>query len=90
MGERTTDWHECITEELARHGETWDDVVDCTLSADGLQKKFDPGFGCHEGAAFTAWTHRRVYFPVVYGGSEWVESVSRNPDGVPTTHVGGE
>ena len=32
---------------------------------------------------------QRVYFPVSYGGEEWVTSVSRKPDGVSTEHIGG-
>lgn len=30
-----------------------------------------------------------VYFPLCYDGSEWVGSVSRNPNGVSTMHLGG-
>ena len=51
--------------------------------------KFGNGFGAHEGIPFTMWTKKRVYFPVEYDGAEWVSSVSRNPDGEPTGHVGG-
>ena len=43
-----------------------------------------------EGKPFTIWTANTVYFPVVYDGAEWVGSVSRNPDGKPTDHQGGE
>jgi hypothetical protein len=72
------------------HSETFDDVVSCTLTAEELCVKFDSGYGMSEGKPFTIWTANRVYFPAVYDGAEWAESVSRNPDGKPTSHIGGE
>jgi hypothetical protein len=79
-------WKKLITEQLERQGEGWDDIVSITLTEDELNKEFDDSFGCVEGKPFTAWTARRVYFPVTYDGSEWVDSVSRDPDGQPTQH----
>lgn len=55
-----------------------------------LDVQFDAGFGGSEGVPFTLWTTSRVYFPCVYDGSEWVESVPRDPCNVATSHVGGE
>lgn len=54
-----------------------------------MDRKFDSGYGGEEGAHFTVWTAKRVYFPAGYDGSEWCGSVSRDPDGAPTAHVGG-
>ena len=51
--------------------------------------KFDNGFGAPEGQPFTAWGKRYVYFPAVYDGSEWIESVPRNPELTVTNHIGG-
>lgn len=82
-------WKALITEELKLQGEGWDDIVSITLTEDELNKEFDDSYGIAEGKPFTAWTARRVYFPVCYDGSEWVESVSRDPDGQPTNHCGG-
>lgn len=82
-------WKALITEELQLQGESWDDIVSITLTEDELNKEFDDSFGIAEGKPFTAWTARRVYFPVCYDGSEWVDSVSRDPDGQPTEHCGG-
>jgi hypothetical protein len=84
-----TTWKEQILDEMNVVGETFQDVVSCTLTDEELLKKFNRGFGSKEGLAFTLWTSNRVYFPVVYDGAEWVQSVSRNPDGKPTDHVGG-
>lgn len=56
---------------------------------DFLARKFDSGYGCSEGFPFTAWTKTRVYFPVVYDGAEWVESVPRDPCSEITYHLGG-
>lgn len=54
-----------------------------------LDVQFDNGYGLIDGPNFTAWSERRVYFPVDYDGSEWVASVPRNPAEVATKHVGG-
>lgn len=85
-----TTWRELITEEMRGHNESWENVVSCTLTDEGLNKKFDDDYGLSKGVPFTLWTKKRVYFPAVYDGSEWVASVSRDPDGKPTFHVGGE
>ena len=87
MKEKT--WRQMITEELKENKETWNDIVSITLTDEELDKEFDPGYGSREGQPFTAWTKRRVYFPVTYDGAEWVASVSRKPNGKPTEHVGG-
>ena len=83
-------WQTAIADEMRANGETWDDIVSCTLDGAGLNARFDSGYGGSRGEPFTLWTHKRVYFPVVYDGVEWVGSVSRKPNGVPTPHVGGE
>ena len=84
-----TSWRTMITEEMAKHGETWNDVVACTLTEKELDRQFDDDYGAAKGKWFTLWTTHRVYFPAVYDGLEWCDSVSRNPDGKPTGHVGG-
>ena len=85
-----TNWKELIQEEMDNHNETFEDVVECTLSDERLMLSFDCGYGGSEGEPFTLWTTNRVYFPLVYDGAEWVGSVSRNPDGKATRHLGGE
>lgn len=82
-------WRELIKDELKTSCDSWDNIVSMTLTEDDLDKKFDSGFGSINGISFTVWTKNRVYFPVVYDGAEWVGSVSRNPDGLPTEHIGG-
>jgi hypothetical protein len=84
-----SNWREDITEVLRQNGETWDDVESHTLTAEQLDRRFDHGYGCVDGPPFTLWTKKRVYFPICYDGAEWVASVSRVVDGVPTEHVGG-
>ena len=86
---RTT-WREMIFEEMQAHGESFNDVIENTMTAAEMNVKFDSGYGGSNGIAFTVWTHKRVYFPAVYDGAEWVASVSRFPDFVPTYHIGGE
>lgn len=83
-------WFELLSDAMSEHGEAWEDVASCTLSDADLHVPFDTGYGGSRGKAFTLWTTNRAYFPAVYDGAEWVESVSRHPDGVATHHVGGE
>ena len=85
-----SNWKKLIQDEMEQQGETFEDVVECTLTDEELVVEFYDGFGGSEGKPFTLWTTNRVYFPVVYDGAEWVGSVSRNPDGKPTYHLGGQ
>lgn len=76
-----TTWKEQILVEMNQVGETFQDVVFCTLTDEELLKQFKSGYAClNWGVDFTLWTFNRVYIPVVCDGAEWVESVSRNPD----------
>lgn len=89
MSKSTTTWRREITERMEQNGETWADLVACTLADADLDREFHDDFGACEGRPFTLWTKRRVYFPVVYDGAEWVRSVPRDPCGEMTRHVGG-
>ena len=83
-----TCWRKLLTDEMSIQGETFDDIVSSTLTQESLNAEFDAGYGAENGAPFTVWTTHRVYFPTTYDGSEDVASVSRNPDGKPTSHIG--
>jgi hypothetical protein len=85
-----TTWRELITSSMSETGETFADVAATTLSEDELDRRFNSGFGGSEGVSFTLWTKGRVYFPVVYDGSEWVGSVPRDPCDEATPHQGGQ
>ena len=90
MGERIN-WKEAIMNEMKEQNETWDiDIVSHTLTTEELLERFNSGFGGSEGCPFTLWTKKRVYFPVVYDGAEWVDSVPRDPCEEKTRHIGGE
>ena len=84
-----TCWKNEIEHEMGCCGDTWADVEACTLTEEELLEQFDSGWGCTEGKAFTVWTKNRVYFPAQYDGSEWCDSVARNPNGSATFHIGG-
>lgn len=83
-----TTWRKSITAEMRRYGETWADVVHCTLDDAQLDEEFESDFGGREGEPFTLWTHSRVYFPASYDGAEWVASAPRNPSDEAMEHVG--
>ena len=82
------DWKSLISEAMNEYDDSWDSVVSCTLTEEELCKSFDENYGECEGKPFTLWTEKRVYFPTTYDGMEWVASVSRDPDGNSTKHVG--
>ena len=84
-----SNWKILIESEMESRDETLADLVSNTLTELDMLEEFDSGYGCSEGKPFTAWSEKNVYFPLCYDGSEWVGSVSRNPDGVPTYHQGG-
>lgn len=81
-------WREFLIKVMENYQESLEDIVSIAPSDLDMDLDFDESFGGIEGTAFTIWTKNRVYFPVVYDGSEWVDSVSRNPDGIATNHVG--
>ena len=82
-------WKTMLDEALEENGESWADVEANTMTEDDMTRMFDSGFGNEKGCPFTVWTKNSVYFPVKYDGAEWVGSVSRNPDGRATYHLGG-
>ena len=79
-------WRQLISEALSDNQDGWENVVSCTLDDEGLDRKFDAGFGSPEGEPFTLWTVANVYFPKDYDGAESVGCVARHPDGKPTNH----
>ena len=85
-----TCWRNEIIKKMAENGESLDDMISSTLTADEMSNVFDDGFGGSEGHPFTVWTNEYVYFPAVYDGAEWCESVPRHPCNTKTRHVGGE
>ena len=72
-------WRRDIENHLREYGETIDNIVFCTLTDEEMDRVFDASFGVENGKSFLAWTKTRVLFPACYDGSEWVESVPRNP-----------
>lgn len=88
--EPMTTWRKDLEGEMRLHGESFSDVVATAPEGDEwMHVAFYDGYGGVHGIPFTVWTATRVYFPACYDGSEWVESVARNPDGKATHHVGG-
>ena len=84
-----TTWRKLLDVALANQFEGFDDIVSNTMTAQEMDVEFDENFGSVKGIPFTVWTAKRVYFPTEYDGAERVASVLRNPDGLPTRHVGG-
>jgi len=79
INDDNTTWRVEITETMKESGESWEDVVQTTLTDEEMDRVFDGGFGSVCGCAFTLWTKERVYFPMSYDGAEYVKSVPRNP-----------
>jgi hypothetical protein len=85
-----TKWKTLLEICMNEHGEKLNDVISyAPTEGKWLDYYFDDDSNVIEGESFTVWTKSRVYFPVQYNGCEWVESVSKNPDGKPTHHIGG-
>lgn len=82
----TTTWRAEIAYEMTR---TLDPGPIIHHTGD-IDTPFDPSWGKSNGAPFTAWTERRVYFPIVYDGAEWAGSAPRNPCDEATGHQGRE
>jgi hypothetical protein len=83
----TTTWREHF--ESARSDDSTR-VIAVAPDEATLDVPFYDGYGGSEGPAVLIWTEARVYFPVVYDGSEWIASAPRNPVAEGQHHVGGE
>ncbi|GGI16474.1 hypothetical protein [Oxalicibacterium faecigallinarum] len=81
-------WYEMLKEAMVRDGEDFD-KRSCTLDEEALKKEFDSVHGDPEGAAFTAWGEKWVYFPLCYDGGEWVGHAPRNVCDISMAHQGG-
>ena len=90
MSDMNTTWRTELSRAFEEANDAWENIEASTLTDSQLDRSFYAGYGGSEGDAFTVWTKTKVYFPIVYDGSEWVGWVSRNPDGVPTAHQGGQ
>lgn len=88
MGKMET-WQEMFEECRTEDGDT-SPVVAVAPDESVLDVAFDSDYGSSAGPAVLIWTEERVYFPVVYDGAEWLESVPRNPVPHPKGHVGGQ
>lgn len=75
---RMDNWKTLIGDALQEHGESWADIEASTLTEAQLLQPLTVD------CPFTIWTAKRVYFPWEYDGDQWVGSVSRQPDGIPT------
>ncbi|MBL4940366.1 MAG: hypothetical protein JKY81_01735 [Colwellia sp.] len=84
-----TNWMNLIEQEMDDRGDKGP-IIHNSLTDNEMLVEFNDGYGGSEGIPFTAWTDARVYFPVVYDGSEWVGSAPRNPNNEETPHIGGQ
>lgn len=74
-----TTWRKELLDEMARHGETWADVIKCTmtdeeLDADLGHAPFDDCVGL-----VTVFTSHRVYVQDEHYGDLWIRSFPLNP-----------
>ena len=81
-------WRKGLKDAFKETGDKFADMV-TTLTEEELDTDFDGGYGSTEGAAFTAWGEKFVYFPICYDGAEWVGYAPRNPCEFKTAHMGG-
>ena len=93
MNKLTESWRELIQTRMRRHGESFANVVDCTLTEEELNVQFyneegpftimaqccDDGTIPTVGKEFTLWTLNRVYFAVHCCEFQYAASVPRNP-----------
>lgn len=78
-----------LNAKLRENNEIFDDIVHQISNHENwLDVEFDDDYGLPHGPSFTVWTVNRVYFPCVYDGLEFIESVPRNPTNKPVDHIG--
>lgn len=82
-------WKNMLKQAFENNKEDFSKMI-TTLTDKELNEEFDDGYGGSQGKPFTAWGEKRVYFPIVYDGAEWVESAPRNPCDEKCFHFGGQ
>lgn len=82
------DWRGMITQEMLKHGDSWDNLDASTINdaqldnIDGITIDEDEDLHRLPSTRFTLWTASRVYFPVhrgEYDGGPILGSVPRHP-----------
>ena len=82
-------WKQELEKEIRSLGEDITSLA-TTLTEEEMTREFDgESYGLNSGGSFTAWTTNYVYFPATYDGTEWVESVPRDPCMKKTHPIGG-
>ena len=86
-------WRTLILEAMKDNEDAWENVEHTQVGdvdATWLDKPFHDGYGGTNGASFLVYTHDWIYFAGCYDGSEWVDSIPRNPNPsyIPE-HIGG-
>ena len=82
-------WKQELEKEIRSLGEDITSLA-TTLTEEEMTREFNgESYGLCWGDSFTAWTTNYVYFPATYDGTEWVESVPRDPCMKKTPHIGG-
>jgi hypothetical protein len=81
-------WYNMLKDEMDSLNDDFGDKT-CTLTDDELKVEFDNSYGREEGAGFTAWGNKYVYFPLCYDGSEWIGFAPRSPCDISMKHQGG-
>jgi hypothetical protein len=85
----STTWRKELQQARASAGDQ-SEIVAVSPGETVLDVSFDDGYGGAEGPAVLIWSEERVYFPMTYDGSEWLDSAPRNPQPDGQAHVGGE
>ena len=81
-------WKEMLIDTFKTTGDDFTKMK-TTLTDEELTREFYDGHGGTEGAEFTAWGEKYVYFPIQYDGAEWVGYAPRNVCNIKTPHWGG-
>lgn len=76
---RKRSWKELIERQMESSGESFSDIIYCTLSIEELSETFECDYGCENGKPFFAWTEKYIYFPLAYDGYQFVRHVPRSP-----------
>lgn len=58
-------WKEMLQEVFRETGDDFEEMK-TTLTEEEMTKEFNDGYGGTEGASFTAWGEKYVYFPLIY------------------------
>jgi hypothetical protein len=80
-------WYNELKKQCEEDGENFHELI-CYPKVETLWEELNTKENAPSGKPFTAWGKNWIYFPLVYGGIEFIGKAPRNPCNIAMEHQG--